>query len=133
MKIVIRNVKGTNLNKLTYNVFGFCDRFAKRWIEQGANCLAIGGGVRVQIITKVDMENESSKQEKKQALRKTDVSGSLPCGCLKCYPNVFPNLRFNVCPICGNKRCPHASDHNYECTNSNDVGQTGSVYGGNDR
>ena len=55
------------------------------------------------------------------------------CGCLKCYPNVFPNLRFNVCPICGNKRCPHASDHNYECTNSNDVGQTGSVYGGNDR
>ena len=24
---------------------------------------------------------------------KTDVSGSLPCGCLKCYPNVFPNLR----------------------------------------
>ena len=28
-----------------------------------------------------------------------------------------------VCPICGNKRCPHASDHNYECTNSNDVGQ----------
>ena len=62
-----------------------------------------------------------------------DVSGSLPCGCLKCYPNVFPNMRFNVCPICGNKRCPHASDHNYECTNSNDVGQTGSVYGGTDR
>jgi hypothetical protein len=61
------------------------------------------------------------------------VSGSLPCGCLKCYPNVFPNMRFNVCPICGNKRCPHASDHNYECTNSNNVGQTGSVYGGNDR
>ena len=50
------------------------------------------------------------------------------CGCLKCSPNVFPNIRFNVCSICGNKRCPHASDHNYECTNSNDVGQTGSVY-----
>ena len=62
-----------------------------------------------------------------------NVSGSLPCGCLKCSPNVFPNMRFNVCPICGNKRCPHASDHNYECTKSNDVGQTGSVYGGNDR
>jgi len=63
----------------------------------------------------------------------SNVSGSLPCGCLKCSPNVFPNMRFNVCPICGNKRCPHASDHNYECTNSNDVGQTGGVYGGNDR
>lgn len=68
-----------------------------------------------------------------ERLHKHDVSGSLPCGCLKCCPNVFPNMRFNVCPICGNKRCPHASDHNYECTNSNDVGQTGSVYGGNDR
>lgn len=79
------------------------------------------------------MEHENLNQEVNPALNKTDVSGSLPCGCLKCYPNVFPNLRFNVCPICGNKRCPHASDHNYECTNSNDVGQTGSVYSGNDR
>lgn len=50
------------------------------------------------------------------------------CGCLKCFPNEFPNIRFNVCPICGNKRCPHASDHNYECTNSNEPGQIGSVY-----
>jgi len=72
-------------------------------------------------------------KEQKPHLHKTDVSVSLTCGCLKCYPNVFPNLRFNVCPICGNKRCPHATDHNYECTNSNDVGQNGSVYGGNDR
>ena len=49
------------------------------------------------------MEEQKLNEEQKQALRKTDVSGSLPCGCLKCYPNVFPNLRFNVCPICGNK------------------------------
>ena len=73
------------------------------------------------------------KEYESQALRQPIVSGSLPCRCLKCSPNIFPNLRFNVCPICGNKRCPHASDHNYECTNSNEVGQTGSVYGGNDR
>ena len=33
-----------------------------------------------------------------------------------------------LCPICGNKRCPHASDHNLECTGSNDVGQPGSIY-----
>ncbi len=36
-----------------------------------------------------------------------------------------PNLVFNVCSICGNKRCPHAEDHNFKCTNSNDVGQIG--------
>lgn len=51
------------------------------------------------------------------------------CSCLKCSPIEFPNIRFNVCSICGNKRCPYASDHEYKCTNSNDVGQLGSVYG----
>jgi|688.fasta_scaffold473045_1 hypothetical protein len=79
------------------------------------------------------LENENLNEAEKPQLNIGAVSGSLSCGCLKCYPNVLPNMRFNVCPICGNKRCPHASDHNYECTNSNDVGQTGSVYGGNDR
>ena len=33
-----------------------------------------------------------------------------------------------VCPRCGNKRCPHASDHDLECTNSNEPGQHGSAY-----
>lgn len=36
--------------------------------------------------------------------------------------------RMIVCPKCGNKRCPHASDHDLACTNSNDPGQPGSVY-----
>ena len=79
------------------------------------------------------IEEENMNEPQKPQLNIGAVIGSVPCGCLKCYPNVFPNMRFNVCPICGNKRCPHASDHNYECTKSNDVGQTGSVYGGNDR
>lgn len=50
------------------------------------------------------------------------------CLCLKCSPIEFPDFRFNVCSICGNKRCPHASDHNYKCTNSNEPNQFGSVY-----
>ena len=33
-----------------------------------------------------------------------------------------------LCPVCGNKRCPHASDHRLPCTGSNDPGQPGSVY-----
>ena len=36
--------------------------------------------------------------------------------------------RMIVCPLCGNKRCPHASDHRLACTNSNEPGQPGSVY-----
>jgi len=34
-----------------------------------------------------------------------------------------------LCPDCGNKRCPHATDHRHACTNSNEPGQAGSVYG----
>jgi hypothetical protein len=33
-----------------------------------------------------------------------------------------------LCPVCGNKRCPHASDHRLACTASNEPGQAGSVY-----
>lgn len=33
-----------------------------------------------------------------------------------------------VCDICGNKRCPRASHHKFECTNSNEPGQPGSDY-----
>lgn len=36
--------------------------------------------------------------------------------------------RMIVCPTCGNKRCPHSTDHNLPCTNSNEPGQTGSRY-----
>lgn len=34
-----------------------------------------------------------------------------------------------VCPQCGNKRCPRATDHNLPCSNSNAPGQAGSMYG----
>lgn len=37
-----------------------------------------------------------------------------------------------VCAQCGNKRCPHATDHRHACTGSNDAGQAGSWYGGLD-
>ncbi len=33
-----------------------------------------------------------------------------------------------LCEICGNKRCPHATDHRLTCTASNDPGQAGSMY-----
>ncbi len=36
--------------------------------------------------------------------------------------------RMILCQICGNKRCPHATDHRNECTGSNVPGQDGSTY-----
>lgn len=61
------------------------------------------------------------------------------CGCRKCYyapldgcndaiSILFYHSKFIVCSICGNKRCPHATDHELECTNSNEPGQKGSYY-----
>ena len=69
------------------------------------------------------------------------------CGCLRCqgerrkfipddgkleniiarFPGMDPHFRY-ACEICGNKRCPHQSDHRLACTRSNATGQPGSVY-----
>lgn len=50
------------------------------------------------------------------------------CWCSTCRPVSFGDMRMVLCPVCGNKRCPHATDHRYACTGSNDVGQVGSAY-----
>lgn len=43
-------------------------------------------------------------------------------------------MGYVLCPLCGNKRCPHASDHELECTKSNEPGQPGAPrYGGEPR
>lgn len=36
--------------------------------------------------------------------------------------------RMQLCPECGNKRCPKATDHRIACTGSNEPGQHGSRY-----
>lgn len=58
--------------------------------------------------------------------------GSAPathdCQCRTCRPVTMNDVRFVVCPECGNKRCPHANDHRNSCTGSNAPGQDGSAY-----
>ena len=59
------------------------------------------------------------------------------CGnCIRCLDGVLTDsgwpvtsTRMIVCPDCGNKRCPKASDHRLTCTGSNEPGQRGSVFG----
>jgi hypothetical protein len=64
------------------------------------------------------------------------VSGE--CGCFACigskpaYEGAWLTIgmsRMIVCAECGNKRCPHGTDHRNECTGSNEPGQLGSRYG----
>jgi hypothetical protein len=57
------------------------------------------------------------------------------CYCYNCNKDVkvqggipYVATTMIVCPQCGNKRCPHSTDHNLACTNSNDPGQPGSRY-----
>jgi hypothetical protein len=49
------------------------------------------------------------------------------CWCHKCNSGWLVTHMI-VCPTCGNKRCPRASDHELPCTDSNEPGQPGSVY-----
>jgi hypothetical protein len=63
-----------------------------------------------------------------------------PCECYRCLTErnttvtigsmTFPitATRMVVCDTCGNKRCPHGTDHRLACTDSNEPGQVGSCY-----
>jgi len=59
------------------------------------------------------------------------------CGCRACIKkrdigkSIFDkeeNSRMILCNKCGNKRCPHATNHENQCTSSNERGQVGSYY-----
>lgn len=82
-------------------------------------------------------KGEASVAESGSALhgRATDGSVKLEgCGCYRCLDGVTENgwpvvaMRMIVCPTCGNKRCPHSTDHRLACTGSNEPGQPGSRY-----
>lgn len=53
---------------------------------------------------------------------------SKTCWCATCRPVVFGDMRMVLCPECGNKRCPRATDHRNACSGSNALGQAGSAY-----
>lgn len=61
-------------------------------------------------------------------LAERDSLNEPTCWCRTCRPVTVTDMRFVVCPQCGNKRCPHANDHRNVCTGSNDPGQEGSAY-----
>ncbi|HIB9048880.1 TPA: hypothetical protein ACWYGP_003544 [Raoultella planticola] len=50
------------------------------------------------------------------------------CWCRTCRPVTLGDMRFVVCPDCGNKRCPRANNHANACSGSNEPGQEGSAY-----
>lgn len=68
-------------------------------------------------------------QDAKPNFKLTGNSPVIPdCWCRTCRPVTMNDMRFVVCPECGNKRCPHANDHRYACSGSNEPGQEGSAH-----
>lgn len=74
----------------------------------------------------------------------SDTPATTLCGCTRCVderaaalpdiPSItrirgsgFPGWRY-ACEICGNKRCPHHTNHQFGCTGSNEPGQVGSAF-----
>ena len=53
------------------------------------------------------------------------------CDCETCTPQgdgFKKPMRMICCTTCGNKRCPHATDHRNACTGSSEPGQKGSSW-----
>ncbi|EPR8401862.1 hypothetical protein RE003_002029 [Klebsiella variicola] len=91
---------------------------------------AIGAGFKVEEF--ISLENHRAamlQDEPVTTANKLGNSPVIPDGwCRTCRPVVLNDMRFVVCPDCGNKRCPRANDHRNACTGSNEPGQEGSAY-----
>lgn len=77
----------------------------------------------VEIIRNSGIEIDAEK-----IFAERDAINAPDCWCRTCRPITLTDMRFVVCPECGNKRCPHANDHRHACTGSNEPGQEGSAY-----
>lgn len=69
-----------------------------------------------------EISNSSTKHFRENA------ETSTKCWCYTCRPVTMTDMRFVVCPECGNKRCPRANDCRNVCSGSNEPGQEGSAY-----
>ncbi|WP_414454488.1 hypothetical protein [Enterobacter roggenkampii] len=74
------------------------------------------------------IRNSGIQIDAEKIFAERDALNSPDCWCRTCRPITLTDMRFVVCPQCGNKRCPHANDHRNACTGSNEPGQEGSAY-----
>jgi len=60
-----------------------------------------------------------------------EKQNNMKCWCNTCCKNetgAYHLFRMVLCPDCGNKRCPKATNHMLECSGINEPGQEGSIY-----
>lgn len=74
------------------------------------------------------IRNSGIEIDAEKIFAERDALNAPDCWCRTCRPITLTDMRFVVCPDCGNKRCPRANDHSNACTGSNEPGQEGSAY-----
>ena len=82
----------------------------------------------VQVLNTIKASPALGSFPKTGEVQNTNPPENPGCWCRTCRPVVLNDMRFVVCPDCGNKRCPRANDHRNACTGSNEPGQEGSAY-----
>lgn len=83
------------------------------WTDLGAAETALSEAVKAM---------EAAPRSVLDLLPPADPEPANGCHCARCWPR-YP--WFRVCKTCGNKRCPHAENHEFVCTGSNEPGQVG--------
>lgn len=101
-----------------------CDKFGIDMTSVGSRTLEFDNVMAGAQVVEDFGGYEESTHEKQAEFAKNR------CWCHTCRPITldYSNMRMVLCPDCGNKRCPKATDHRLACTNSNEAGQEGSIY-----
>lgn len=90
---------------------GFCEHYERNQFHFGAGTCRLDGDGRSYDLDYCDQFNGN------------------PCDCHACAEKRgHGSQTYVLCPTCGNKRCPKASNHENACTGSNEPGQPGSIY-----
>jgi hypothetical protein len=91
---------------------------ALKWIEE-TNFELVAGMCSVQLLESTAPPAPSRFDKEKH------LAGIKVC-CERCREEKdLPRVRMITCPCCGNKRCPKAEWHQFQCTGSNASGQVG--------
>lgn len=114
-----------------YSVAGF-DR-AQALYEFASACGLHAGSMDQLVRFSVELQQRALSARALEHMadnaRELGLDDKPQCWCQTCRPITLHDMRMVLCPTCGNKRCPRATDHRLECTKSNEPGQPGSSYG----
>lgn len=98
----------------------------RRWLAFGRSMQNAGSQLPHNLIAETESMLAAAPQPQNAPQNIPEIIPD--CWCRACRPVVLNDMRFVVCPDCGNKRCPRANDHRNACTGSNEPGQEGSAY-----